>query len=196
MQTRYILQASNDIDSDSLINWFIAFSVCSVWGLISNSCYTCLFKRFSVHIADGKSEKDDYTVSVVKGREAHSFSSVWWQELIIRPGENELFSCISFLLCSFLQCHCPFSLLLHLNGGLQFSALTSASHIPVLSLCSFLLCSSFFMLMYKNYKFKPPAFFAWIKKEPLRLHLSFCFQLNPRFIEQGAKGMKSGAFHA
>lgn len=56
MQIRYILQVSNDIDSGPLINWFIAFSVCCVLGLVSNFLYTCLFKWFPQLIADGKSE--------------------------------------------------------------------------------------------------------------------------------------------
>lgn len=146
-----------------------------------------------MHIADGKSEKDNYTVSVVKGREAHSFSSVWWQELIIRPGENEAFSCISFLLCSLLQCHCSF----FTPSAFKWWVTVFYSYICLPHTCSvFVFFPStflfFFMLMYKNYEFKPLAFFAWIKKEPLRLHLSFWFQLSPRFIEQGAKGTKSG----
>lgn len=77
MQIRYILQVGNDIDSGSLINWFITFSVCCVLGLISNSYYACLFKWFSLLTADGSSEKEDYLVAVVKGREAHSFGSAW-----------------------------------------------------------------------------------------------------------------------
>lgn len=142
MQIRYILQVSNDIDSDSLINWFIAFSVCCALGLISNSYYTFLLKWFSPFIADGKSEKDDYPVAVVKGREAGSFSSVWWWQLVrVRPGEKEAFSCISFL-CYLLQCHCPFLfppclwmlcysfLLLHLPPTYLFWFCILSFHVP------------------------------------------------------------------
>jgi len=69
MQMRHVLQVINDMDSNCLINWFITFSVCYVLGLISNIYYTCLFKWFSLLIANGKSEKEDYPVAVVKGRE-------------------------------------------------------------------------------------------------------------------------------